>query len=115
VGKTLYRRWQKAEDAIYAQANHPRLAALPDDLQALLVAAGATPSLDLQTHTHERLITPTLLQRWFSPGSTTAPSYRDGLAPHLKDAEIETIQQHLKNQFLHKTVPWRTVTAIVEV
>jgi putative ATPase len=114
VGKALYRRWQKAEDAIYAQANYPRLAARPEDLQALLVAAGATASLVLQTHTHERLITPTLLQRWFSTGST-APSYRDGLALHLKDAEIETIQQHLKTQFLHKTVPWQTVTAIVEV
>jgi putative ATPase len=115
VGKTLYRRWQKAEDAIYAQAHHPRLAAQPDDLQTLLVAAGATASLDLQTHTHERLITPSLLERWFSPGSPTAPSYRDGLALHLKDSEIETIHQHFKTQFLRKTVSWRTVTAIVEV
>jgi hypothetical protein len=95
--------------------HHPRLAAQPDDLQTLLVAAGATASLDLQTHTHERLITPSLLERWFSPGSPTAPSYRDGLALHLKDSELETIHQHFKTQFLRKTVSWRTVTVIVEV
>jgi putative ATPase len=67
VGKTLYRRWQKAEDAIYTDTPSPRLAAQPQTLQQRFAALGVAAKLDLHTQTTERLMTPNLLQRWFSP------------------------------------------------
>jgi putative ATPase len=111
VGKTLYRRWQKAEDAIYTDTPSPRLAAQPQTLQQRFAALGVAAKLDLHTQTTERLMTPNLLQRWFSPDPA---SYQAGLARHLNPDEITQIQQHLRQQFLYKTVSWQTVTAILE-
>jgi putative ATPase len=114
LGKTLYQRWQKAEDAIYSQATQPRFAAQPESLQALLDQTGVSAKIDLHTQTSERLITANLLQRWFDPGTASAPSYGEGLSVHLSTNEVAKIRQHLTNQLLNRTVPWQTVTAIVE-
>jgi putative ATPase len=114
-GKTLYRHWQKAEDAIYSKSVQPRFAAQPEMLQAWLTQAGMSVKIDLHTQTSERLITPNLLQRWFAPGTNSAPSYGEGLSVHLSNNDIAKIRQHLTTQLLNRTVSWQSVTAIVEV
>jgi putative ATPase len=108
----LYRKLTRAEEAIYAQANDPMVNWDGADLQSLFEANGFAVSLEVESTSTELLITQSLLDRWFSKGSESQPTYTDHLGRSLSTAEINqllTAFQRLRNQ----TVQWAGAIAFI--
>jgi putative ATPase len=111
VSKALYRRWVKAEEAIY-HGDDPALSWDVDDLEQAFATAGFQATLTLETVQTEVRITPALLQRWFSP-ATDPPSYRTRLQPHLKPQDVAKIQAQFQQKLCHQVLPWNSAIAIL--
>ncbi len=109
----LLERWQRAEEAIYADPADPLVSWDEHDLRAFLMEAGLTVSLQGEAETSETLITPAMLARWFTPVSGGKPAYIDRLAAALQPDEIVHIRQLFERQLTGQPVLWQTYTAFV--
>jgi putative ATPase len=106
----LMERWRQAEAAIAQSSDDPRFNWDASSLTDLCRQAGLTPQITTDQY-HSRLyISPTLLQRWFTPG-TTLPSYRDQLAQSLPVADLAAIQAGCQRQLSGQTVSWKSAIA----
>ncbi|HEY9880793.1 MAG TPA: AAA family ATPase [Leptolyngbyaceae cyanobacterium] len=103
-------KWQQAEVAIFADTRSPLFNWDEETLRSHFISAGFT--LDLQTETVETqlLITPQLLNRWFSAQTTEAgqPSYQEQLRKHLTKSEVQKIQKICDRQLQNQTVRWHS-------
>lgn len=117
LDKTLFQRWQAAEDAIYdVQTGDALLNWGTDDWDKLFQDAGFTVHAEQEISTQEIYVTPKLLERWFTP-KTKPLSYGDRLRQHLSEQDVGQVHL-LMNQLLHQTLPWRSavlyITARIE-
>lgn len=110
---TRMERWQQAEEAIYADADDPLVNWDEQTLQAAFQEVGMKVSLQLETEESETLITPAMVQRWFTPSVSGRPAYVDRLAALLSSDEIAQIRELFERQLVGQVVPWRTRIASV--
>ncbi len=101
----LYQRLAKAEEAIYTNAADPMVNWNLADLKTALVQADLTVQSQIQPVTTELVVTPALLNRWFSPGQSR-PSYADQLVIQLSKSDLKTVQAEFQ-RLLHQTLPWK--------
>ncbi len=109
----LMERWRLAEEAIYADANDPLVNWDERTLQAALEAAGMKVSLQLEVEESETLITPAMVQRWFTPSVGGRPAYAERLAALLSSDEIAQIRALFERQLLGQAVAWRSRIAFI--
>jgi putative ATPase len=111
LGSKLYKRLVKSEEAIYADPDNTLVNWTLDDLEKILqpyqVKLYSEP---MQT---ELTITPTVLDRWFSPGKER-PSYGDHLAAKLTASELKTVQESF-SRLNNQVVQWQTVIGYIQV
>ena len=111
LGSKLYKRLVKSEEAIYADPDNTLVNWTLDDLEKILqphqVKLYSEP---MQT---ELTITPTVLNRWFSPGKER-PSYGDHLAAKLTASELKTVQESF-SRLNNQVVQWQTVIGYIQV
>ncbi len=106
-------RWRQAEEAIYADADDPLVNWDEQTLQAAFQKEGLKVSLQLETEESETLITPAMVQRWFTPSVSGRPAYVDRLAALLSSDEIAQIRELFERQLVGQVVPWRSRIAFV--
>ncbi len=109
----LMERWRLAEEAIYADANDPLVNWDERTLQAALEEAGMKVSLQLEVEESETLITPAMVQRWFTPNVGGRPAYAERLAALLSSDEIAQIRALFERQLLGQAVAWRSRIAFI--
>jgi putative ATPase len=114
----LAERIRAAEEAIYARADDPWVNWDASDLEAAFREAGFEPVLmDVATQHTEMLITPSLLERWFSHESTGGrPSYAQHLSRQpggLNPNELATYRGLLERTWLNQPVQWQMRTAFL--
>jgi putative ATPase len=109
----LLQRVVDAEEAIYARADDPWVNWDVADLENAFRAVGLPEVIvDAETLVTEMLITPALLQRWFSTAASNArPTYAQHLLRHIEPDELARFQAAIEHKLLNQTVPWRSTTA----
>lgn len=112
LSAALMKRLSKAEEAIYQNSGDSTLSWDVAELSAMLQAAGFSPTVTLEQSQTQLPIPPSLIQRWFSPG-TTRPSYQDHLAKHLSESDLSKIQQAFERSLTHELVNWQGAIALV--
>lgn len=120
--KKLYQRLVKAEEAIYADQSNSMVNWDLEELITLSKTKSETKSKTkegtIKTHiehtTTEIQITPTLIQRWFSPGKDR-PSYRDHLAQVLSEAELKTVCETFSRLLINRQVQWHSAVGFVRI
>ncbi|MCM1982826.1 AAA family ATPase [Lyngbya confervoides] len=110
----LYRAWQVAEDSFYEPAGDPRLNWEASQLVTLLEAAGLSVEFQLLSETRQWLLSPLVLDRWFSPAEAR-PSYGDRLRQCLSQRQVDQIRQGLELECLNQTIQWRSTSALLKV
>ncbi|WP_298984502.1 AAA family ATPase [Caldilinea sp.] len=113
LAPNLMERWRLAEEAIYADANDPLVNWDERTLQAALEEAGMKVSLQLEVEESETLITPAMVQRWFTPNVGGRPAYAERLAALLSSDEIAQIRALFERQLLGQAVAWRSRIAFI--
>jgi putative ATPase len=113
LGADLLERWQRAEEAIYADPADPLVRWDEHDLHAFLVEAGLAVSLQGEAETSETLITPAMIARWFTPVRGGKLAYADRLTAALQPDEIVRIRQLFERQLTAQPVLWQTYTAFI--
>lgn len=111
IRKTLYKRWAEAEEAIYQDSQDPTLQWDTADWQHLFELMNFTVEIEQTPTTTDLLVTPSLLDRWFS-SKPEQPTYADRLSADLSPLELEQIRalfERLKNQ----PIPWQGAIAII--
>jgi putative ATPase len=110
----LYKRLVAAEEKIYTQKLEPRFAWDVDDLQAACEAAQLSTTIQLEPVQTELLITPTLLDRWFSQTTTFPVSYATHLSHSLSEPEIKIVQEAFNRHLCNQTVSWASTIAFLQ-
>jgi putative ATPase len=106
VTAKIYKRWVKAEEAIYHNSADAMVNWDGEELRSLFHAAGLTAEVQIEATETDLQITPTLLERWFRTGSER-PSYGDHLASVLTAAELATVQNIFQKTLVNQRVKWR--------
>lgn len=111
LGMELYDRLSQAEEAIYANSRNQTLW---DELalRQWMEEAGFKVEIQLHRVQTELLITPNLIQRWFSPGSNQV-SYGDYLKHDLSATEVTTIYDRFQEHLCQRSVAWESSIAFV--
>ena len=112
LGKTLHDRLTEAEESLYTQVDDP-LMWDADDLQGWFAQNNCTVKLQLERSPTELLITPTLLDRWFTVHAPESSSYADRLQPWLTKAQIKTLRQRSTQILTNQTVTWDSTIAFL--
>lgn len=112
IGSALYQRLSTAEEAIYAQPLDGKWLWDVTDLQSLLEQAGLEVEIQLEINQTERLITPTLIERWFSQG-THQLTYADHLSHYLNEGDIAKIRDRFTHHLCNQSVAWQSTIAFV--
>jgi putative ATPase len=109
----LANKVRAAEESIYADPDDPLVNWGEDDLRDAFLAANLTEVTVEGVETiAEARISPTQLDRWFSPAAAgERPSYAQRLASLLKPEEIAAVEALYRRKLTGQTVPWRSVTA----
>ncbi|HEY9880218.1 MAG TPA: AAA family ATPase, partial [Leptolyngbyaceae cyanobacterium] len=109
----LLAKWQQAEAAIFEDENSPLFNWDEEEVRSHFTSSGFT--LDLQTETVKTnlLITPQLLNRWFSTQATTTGqlSYQEQLSKHLTKSEVQKVQKVCDRTLQNQTVHWHSRVA----
>jgi len=69
--------------------------------------------LQLEVEESETLITPAMVQRWFTPSVGGRPAYAERLAALLSSDEIAQIRALFERQLLGQAVAWRSRIAFI--
>ncbi len=112
IGSILHQQLAQAEEKIYAQPMGEKWFWDGVDLQPLLEAAGFWVDIQLETTRTERLITPTLIERWFSQG-TQQLTYADYLSHFLSQANIITVRDRFTEYLCNQSVVWQSTIAFI--
>jgi len=115
VDADLRERWQRAEEAIYADASDPLVNWDTDDLRTWLTEAGLTVTLQGEMEESKTPVTPAMIARWFTPAPAdgSKPAYTDRLGALLTPGEIAQIRQLFERQLTGQPVQWHTYTIFV--
>uniref|UniRef100_A0A832H1W5 Replication-associated recombination protein A n=1 Tax=Oscillatoriales cyanobacterium SpSt-402 TaxID=2282168 RepID=A0A832H1W5_9CYAN len=112
IGAGLHRQLSNAEEEIYTQPMGELWIWDVADLQDLLDTAGFQIEIQLERHQTERLITPSLIERWFSQG-THQLTYADHLSRYLTHADIITIRDRFTEYLCNQSVVWQSTIAFI--
>ncbi len=108
----LYAQLAKAEEAAYL--NDPNLSWLPDTLADEF--PDLTVTIELEQVTSELVMTPALIDRWFSRSSVTPPqTYADRLALSLSDEAIAKVQKAFTQRLTNQTLLWESTIAFIQI
>lgn len=113
LGAKLHQQLVKAEEAKYAHPSEARLQWDVAELQQWFSAAGLDVKIQVEPLQTELLITPALISRWFSQG-TTQPTYADHLSHYLAAADIALIRDRFTEHLCHQQVPWQSTIAFIQ-
>lgn len=105
----LSKRLLAAEEAIYAQPDDPKVNWDVEDLHAWFRSAGFSVELQVEPITTQVVITPGILDRWFS-GSGSSLSYAAHLSQTLSNSEVQHVRQ-LFQRLVNQTVNWSSTIA----
>ncbi len=108
-------RWQRAEETIYAAADDPLVNWDVDDLVDAAQVAGLTATVAVEDESTDLQVTPSILERWFTPAETGRPHYVDHLNASLTESELEQIRALLKSELAGRTVRWRARVAFLRM
>ncbi len=107
LGADLAARLTRAEDAIYAEADNPRVNWDGEDLQRYFITAGFTQArLQTDNANSQRRISQQQIAHWFDPGGEKRPTYAHYLNQLLDQAEIQQARKLFERQLNEKTVEW---------
>jgi len=110
----LVERWRAAEEALYDRPDDPVVNWNADQLLAALAEAGfVNGEIESVRLNSDLLVTSTQVDRWFGGGREGRPSYAQGLARYLSEAEILEIEQALRQAIAGRTVPWGRMVLFV--
>jgi len=115
LSSDLVQRIIAAEEAIYANLDDVWVNWDLTDLQDALQSAGFEQiAAGVETEATEMLITPALLERWFSTtGSGERPTYARHLLRQLSPGELAQFREALERASLNQTVTWESRTAFI--
>ncbi|HEY9735690.1 MAG TPA: AAA family ATPase, partial [Trichocoleus sp.] len=116
VDSKLLKKWQQAEAAVFEAGEAPLFDWNGETLRSHFTAAGFTTDLQSEPVVTNLLITPKLLQRWFStqPTAEGHPSYQEQLSKHLAKAEVEKVKAICDRQLQNQTVRWGSQIAYLK-
>jgi putative ATPase len=106
----LQQRLVEAEEAIYAQAEDPRVNWDAADLHQALEAAGYDKvAIEQEAQTAERLVSPETVARWFAADiDAERPTYAQHLLQRMSPDEVAAVQTLFERQLAGQTVAWST-------
>jgi putative ATPase len=107
----LYERIIKAEEMIYADQSDNFMNWNEEDLSSAFRTLGMTSQMQIEQIQTEFRITPTVLERWFSPGKER-PSYGDRLAQALSASELKKVRAGF-TRLSHQWVQWKGTVALI--
>jgi putative ATPase len=113
IGAQLYQKLTAAEEGIYAQPLEDKLKWDIADLEHWLHEAGFQGTIQLEQMPTTLLITPALINRWFTPDNTPF-AYATYLSQVLKPQEIHLIRDRFTEFLCHQSVSWHRAIAIVQ-
>jgi putative ATPase len=109
VDAKLMKRWQAAEEAIYApETGDELLNWRVDDWERLFQDAGFNVQTEMESVTQNIYVTGQLFDRWFAVGGVGV-SYGDRLGQGLDEEEVERVRSIMIQQLLNQTLPWNSV------
>ncbi len=113
----LFEGLQLAEEAIYDDNSDPMINWDSFDWQRDLAKAGLTVKIEEERLQTSMLITPTLLERWFSKTqqSSARSTYRKHLEKILTNEEVAVIRQVFTQYLCHQTIPWLSTIVYLKV
>lgn len=97
----------EAEDDAVTQMAQDGTVLSEEQLHTLADTLGCTLSLSHHTEQSEVLLTPTLIQRWVSPGQGK-PSFRDRVSGAFSGLQWKAIEQVFLQRLSQQVVPWNT-------
>jgi putative ATPase len=107
----LLARWQRAEEAIYADAGDPLVNWGEEELRVWLEATGLHVTMQGEAEQSEMPITPAMIARWFTPGAAGGrPAYVDRLRAQITLDEAARIRTLFERQLTGQPVIWQTYT-----
>jgi len=112
IGAPLHQQLAEAEEEIYAQPDEEKLKWDAPDLQQALEDLGFQVEIELETRHTQLLITPTLIDRWFTQG-TTQPTYADRLRQHLTPQQVDTVHNYFTQSLRNQQVAWQSTIAFI--
>ncbi|PSN17139.1 AAA family ATPase, partial [filamentous cyanobacterium CCP5] len=98
LAKSLFRRWQQADAAITQSDDDPRFDWDAQDLQAMGQSVGLASQVSEDTISTTLYLSEKLIQRWFAPDG----SYRNQLAAHLSDKDIQAVETICQRQLQNR-------------
>ena len=113
--ESLGGRITAAEEAIYDNPDDGWVNWDLADLESAFRAAGCGQiTSEVETQVTELLVTPALLERWFStdPGGER-PTYAQHLLRQISPDELSRYRATLQHACLNQAVPWRSRTALI--
>ncbi|WP_448601790.1 AAA family ATPase [Thermoleptolyngbya sp.] len=113
VETKLLKRWQRAEEQLYEHASAWNMTWDVQDLETLFHQAEFATAIALEHTQTDLLISPMLIDRWFSLDKTK-PTYAEHLCSFLSDAELDQIQTVLRQCLSYQTVQWRGAIAFIK-
>jgi putative ATPase len=114
MDKKLYRRWQNAEEVIYApQTGDPLLNWESTTWLQLFQSAGFAVQIESTVSIQEIYITPKLLERWFSLNQPVL-SYGDRLRHHLSQKDLDKVRAILTQHLEYQSVPWKSMHLFIQ-
>ncbi len=108
----LYKKLVWTEDAIYSQKSNSILNWDIDDWQQLFTAIELTANIEIDYSLTDLLVTPALLDRWFSPSTDTQLTYASYLNQSLSEAEQTQIRKAFE-RLCNQTVKWNSAIAFI--
>ncbi|PSB05753.1 AAA family ATPase, partial [filamentous cyanobacterium CCP2] len=105
ISPKLYKKWVKAEEAIYHDSTNPMVNWDAKDIALLFEKHHLHPQFQIDSIQTELQITVSLLDRWFTP-NPDRPSYIDQISHHLSESELETIRDVFYRFLKNQSVNW---------
>ncbi|MDX2229650.1 MAG: AAA family ATPase [Leptolyngbyaceae cyanobacterium bins.349] len=115
LGHRLHADLVAAETAIYAHATEPQLLWDVADLQTWFEQAGVMAEIQVDPLQTELLITPTLIERWFTHQAAPRQSYADQLKQWLSETAIAQIHHCFRTHLSNQRVRWHSQMAFTRV
>lgn len=119
---SLARDWAAAEEALYADPTDPMLNWSVADVKQWFVVAAQELGIsalgidhDVMAETTPMQISPTMIDRWFTPVTADRPSYAAHLARLLSAQDVARVQQLLRRHLLGRQVMWGGQTLFLRV
>lgn len=112
-----YSKLKQAEEAIYQDKTNPMVNWDSNSLKHDLAAIVDSVQTNLENSSHTMLITPKLIENWFSltPKTQELRNYRSHLEQVLSVAETNSIKAIFEKYLCHRTVAWSSTTMYLTI